>query len=252
MASVAASSSEGRRGGAYRAVAAAVAAAAETAGRSEAPLLVAVSKRFPAEAVQEVYDAGARVFGENYVQELVAKAPALPDDIEWHFIGSLQSNKAKALVAIPNLAVVQTLHSNKLAKTLNKAAADADRTLDVYIQVNTSGEESKSGVEPEAVLELARYVAEQCPALKLAGLMTIGSRAASINAAGGETNPDFEVLATAAAAIGDAGLRAAGDARPLVLSMGMSADFEQAILQGSTCVRVGSAIFGAREYPAKA
>merc|ERR1711991_1086925 len=218
-----------QRGENYVRVAEEVARLGEEMGRTSAPTLVAVSKKFDASVVQEVYDAGARVFGENYVQELVAKAGELPSDVDWRFIGSLQRNKAKAIAGVPNCSTLQTLHSIKLANALQRALEDPDvgagRTLNVDIQVNTSGEDSKSGVAPQDVLDLASHVSAQCPNLALTGLMTIGSKAASLLR---EQNLLGENV---------------------VISMGMSADYAQAIRQGSTCVRVGSAIFGARPVP---
>lgn len=174
--------------------------------------LVAVSKTKPVPLLREAYDAGHRHFGENYVNEIVEKAPMLPPDVRWHFIGHLQSNKAKLLVKnVPNLAVVETVDSKKIATYLNRAcvaaqspgdcdsdgeggggsssdeasravgvghAADigGERTLDVLIQVNTSGEESKHGIEPddESLLDLARHITETCGNLRLRGVMTIG------------------------------------------------------------------------------
>ena len=216
--------------------------ASARAGRSHPARLVAVSKTKPASAVQEAYDAGHRDFGENYVQELLDKAPVLPSDIRWHFIGHLQSNKAKALVeGVPSLTMVETIDSEKLANKLDAAVGGAGRPpLTVFVQVNTSGEESKYGVDPgEACVSLAKHIANTCPNLKLAGLMTIGMPDYS-------SRPEnFECLAQCrkevAAAVGV-------PADQLELSMGMSGDFEAAIEMGSTNVRVGSTIFGARSY----
>ncbi len=139
---------------------------------------MAVSKTKPAEIVREAYDAGLRDFGENYVQELIDKAPALPSDAQWRFIGHLQSNKAKALVqAVPNLAAVETVDSEKLASKLDAAVGGAGRPpLPVLIQVNTSGEETKYGVEPQECLPLARHIVDNCPNLVFRGLMTIGMK----------------------------------------------------------------------------
>jgi len=219
-----------------------VAAASSRAGRP-APRLVAVSKTKPVEAVRAAFDAGQRDFGENYVQELLEKAPALPSDIRWRFIGHLQSNKAKALCAgVPNLAAVETVDSAKLATLLDAAwaplcAAQGGRRLDVYVQVNTSGEETKHGVEPGEAVPLARHVAATCRHLRLAGLMTIGQPDYS-------SRPEnFTALAACRAAVAaDLGVPPAD----LELSMGMSGDFEQAVEMGSSNVRVGSALFGAR------
>lgn len=230
---------------ALRDVAQRVQDASSKAGHAKPARLVAVSKTKPAEAVKEAYDAGHRTFGENYVQELLDKAPELPSDIQWHFIGHLQSNKVKALVeGVPNLAMVETVDSAKLADRLDRCVAAAGRAepLAVAVQVNTSGEESKYGVEPSEVVALAAHVAKSCPHLRLAGLMTIGMPDYS-------SRPEnFECLSKcrdeAAAALG----LSPGD---LELSMGMSGDFEAAIAMGSTNVRVGSTIFGARDYSKK-
>lgn len=219
-----------------------VQAAATRAGRDRPVRLVAVSKTKPAAAVQEAYDAGHRDFGENYVQELIEKAPVLPSDIRWHFIGHLQSNKVKALVeGVPSLAAVETVDSEKLATKLNAAIAAAGRpALPVFVQVNTSGEESKHGLDPGApTVALAQHIAEQCPNLRLAGLMTIGMPDYS-------SRPEnFECLARCRAEVAAALGAAESD---FELSMGMSGDFEAAIEMGSTNVRVGSTIFGARQY----
>mmetsp|Transcript_28000 Transcript_28000/g.65423 ORF Transcript_28000/g.65423 Transcript_28000/m.65423 type:complete len:262 (-) Transcript_28000:355-1140(-) len=207
------------------------------------PRLVAVSKTKPVEALLEAYEGGHRDFGENYVQELISKAPQMPADCRWRFIGNLQSNKAKALVhGVPNLQCVETVDSAKLADRLQKAVAELEvpreKPLDIFLQVDTSPwEGTKSGVLPEEALPLARHIVHKCPLLRLAGLMTIG-------AAGDERC--FEALRMCRSHVelstGMSGLE---------LSMGMSGDFEAATRAGSTSVRVGSSIFGAREYPAK-
>lgn len=199
--------------------------------------LVAVSKTKPVALVRAAYDAGQRLFGENYVQELVTKHTELPSDIAWHFIGPLQSNKAKLLLSVPNLAVVESVDREKTATALEKAAA-ASRTipLDVMVQVNTSGEASKSGAAPgDGTVQLARCVT-QMQHLKLVGLMTIG--------APGDTNA-FTVLAQQRDMVAEA---LSYPSESLKLSMGMSGDFEEAIKLGSNSVRVGSTIFGARDY----
>lgn len=211
--------------------------------------LVAVSKTKPNEMLMEAYDAGQRYFGENYVQELCGKAPELPSDVRWHFIGPLQSNKAATLVkavGLPGLACVETVATSKLARKLDKAVSelppndddDQRRRLDVYLQVNTSGEESKSGVSPgDELIALAEQVTAECPHLRIRGLMTIGSP--------GDASC-FDVLVECRRALAE---RAEYD--DLELSMGMSGDFEEAIRNGATSVRVGSTIFGARDYSNK-
>jgi pyridoxal phosphate enzyme (YggS family) len=199
-------------------------------------------------------------FGENYVQELTEKAGLLPRSIKWHFIGSLQSNKAKNLAAhIPNLFCVSSVDSEKKADLLDKgrqaflASEDPDsawysgRRLDVKVQVNTSGEESKSGVQPGAeTTSLCAYILEKCPSLRLSGLMTIGAIARSKATTPENENEDFITLREERDRVAnELGLQA----EALELSMGMSSDFEGAIRQGSTEVRIGSTIFG--ERPAK-
>ena len=219
-------------------------AASSSAGRASEPNLVAVSKTKPVELLAECYAAGQRQFGENYVQEIVAKAPQMPADVVWRFIGGLQSNKAKELVhGVPSLAVVETLDSKKLADKLQKAVSDLQppraSPLGVMIQVNTSPwEGTKGGVlAGEELADLATHVATSCAGLKLVGLMTIGEAGNSAC---------FSALVEARAAL--ATVLGVG-ADTLELSMGMSADFEAAIAAGSDSVRVGSSIFGARSYP---
>ena len=237
-------------GEAFTALLARVGAAAAKAGRAKPPVLVAVSKTQPPDALLAAYGAGARHFGENYVAELLEKAPTLPADIRWHFIGNLQSNKARKLVAgVPGLWVVESVDSAKLASLLNDAAGAGSgglhRPLRVMVQVNTSGEPQKGGVEdaPSAVA-LVKHIKEACPHLSWAGLMTIGAA------------PDGVLTPTPAECFGrlvrvrDAVLAALPPPAPrpdeVELSMGMSGDWAEAIEAGSTEVRVGSAIFGAR------
>jgi len=220
--------------------------AVKAAGVDPPPRLVAVSKTKPTEALQEAYDAGQRHFGENYVNEVLDKAPELPVDIKWHFIGHLQSNKAKPLVGqVANLWMVEAVDSRKLADRLQAAAAAVLETerkgvpLKVLIQVDTSGEDTKSGVTAEEAVAMAQHILANCPALQFAGVMTIG--------APGDLTC-FDKLVEARQRIASAtGLEAAS----LELSMGMSGDFEEAIARGSTNVRVGSSIFGERSYPPK-
>ncbi|CAI5734903.1 unnamed protein product [Hyaloperonospora brassicae] len=205
--------------------------------------LVAVSKTKPLEELQEAYEADQRHFGENYIQELVQKAPQLPSDVKWHYIGHVQSNKAKALVRdVPNLYMVETVDSVKIANALNKASRECRTAkLNVMVQVNTSGEEQKSGVDAEGSVELARHIASSCEHLTLTGLMTIGRY-------GDTTSECFDRLVACRKNVAEAIGKAETD---LAVSMGMSGDFELAISCGSTHVRVGSTIFGARDYAKK-
>ncbi|KAE9977431.1 hypothetical protein BLS_001414 [Venturia inaequalis] len=198
-------------------------------------------------------------FGENYVQELTEKAGLLPRSIKWHMIGALQSKKAKNLAAhIPNLFSVDSVDSERKAELLDKGrqtfldAKDSDnadswykgRRLDVKVQVNTSGEESKAGVQPGAeTTSLCSFILEKCPALHLSGLMTIGAIARSKATTAETENEDFVTLRDERDRVAkELGLKA----EDLVLSMGMSSDFEGAIRQGSGEVRIGSTIFGER------
>ncbi|KAI7864433.1 hypothetical protein BDF14DRAFT_1834898 [Spinellus fusiger] len=202
--------------------------------------LVAVSKYKPAEDLLAAYSVGQRHFGENYVQELVEKSKNLPGDIQWHFIGHLQSNKCKTVAAIPNLYAVETVDSIKKADALDKACVSVGRTepLGVFVQINTSDEEAKSGTTPSDCPSVCQHIVDKCPQLRLQGLMTIGMFGRDT----AEKNPDFECLVECK--------KKTQETLPglcLELSMGMSDDFVQAIEAGSTNVRVGSKIFGTRE-----
>ncbi|XP_010926179.1 uncharacterized protein [Elaeis guineensis] len=242
---MAAPAMEGAAATALRSVLSRVQQAAERSSRpADRIRVVAVSKTKPVSLIRQVYDVGHRCFGENYVQEIVEKAPQLPADIEWHFIGHLQSNKVKPLLAnVPNLDMVESLDDEKIANHLDRVVANLGRKpLKVLVQVNTSGEESKSGVEPSGCLELAKHVKLNCPNLIFSGLMTIGMLDYS------STPENFQTLSNCRAEVcKELGI----PEEQCELSMGMSADFEQAIEMGSTNVRIGSTIFGAREYPKK-
>jgi pyridoxal phosphate enzyme (YggS family) len=227
----------------------------ETSRDPDTVRLVAVSKTKPLELLQKAYhDGNQRVFGENYAQELVEKAEKFFDskhgDIVWHFIGGLQSNKANMLVkgVVPyGTLVVETVGSVKVANKLNNAMEAVinendsvhQKKLPVFVQVNTSGEEAKSGVKRDEAVELSKYIVDECPSLKLMGLMTIGAI--------GDIS-DFETLAECRDTVAQA-LGVSVDS--LELSMGMSGDYEEAIKYGATNVRVGSTIFGARDYSNK-
>ena len=200
--------------------------------------LVCVSKTKPAENIQTLYNAGFRVFGENYFQELLLKVEVLPKDIEWHFIGHLQSAKAMKLVkSVPNLSVVETVDNLKLAQKLDSACKAIERgPLSIYIQVDTSGEDTKSGVDPVDLVALVKVIRDECPLLVIAGLMTIGAP------------EDFTCFDRLAASRVEVAAALGVDPSSLALSMGMSGDYEAAIERGATNIRVGSTIFGARLY----
>lgn len=215
--------------------------AIEAAGKGRKVQLVAVSKTKSPGCLQTLYHIGQRVFGENYVQELVCKAPQLPNDIQWHFIGHLQSNKVKELLeGVPGLSVVETVDSEKLANKLQHGCANyrGGATLDIYIQVNTSGEESKSGTSPgQETVELARAIQLSCPLLRIKGLMTIGM-------ADYTSRPEnFATLVQCRKEVAEV---LSVDPEALELSMGMSGDYLNAIEMGSTVVRVGTSLFGKR------
>ncbi|TQD74796.1 hypothetical protein C1H46_039686 [Malus baccata] len=219
-------------------------AAEKSARKAQDIRVVAVSKTKPVSLLRQVYEAGHRCFGENYVQEIVEKVPQLPEDIEWHFIGNLQSNKVKPLLTgVPNLAMVESVDDEKIANRLDHVVGSIGRKpLKVLIQVNTSGEESKFGVEPSGCVELAKYVTSGCPNLEFCGLMTIGMLDYT------STPENFKTLANCRTEV----CKALGiPEEQCELSMGMSSDFELAIEMGSTNVRIGSTIFGPREYPKK-
>jgi PLP dependent protein len=221
---------------AWQAVRSRIALAARRAGRDPATVaLLAVSKGQPAAAVRAAYALGQRAFGENYVQECLAKARLLAElpGIEWHLIGPLQSNKAR--LAAAGFAWVQSIDRLRIAGRL-AAGRDAQAgPLNVCVQVNVSGEASKSGVAPDAALALARAIAP-LPRIALRGFM--GIAAATTDSA--QQRAQFHLLRE----LFDAA-RAGGLALD-TLSMGMSADLEAAIAEGATLVRLGTALFGER------
>jgi PLP dependent protein len=220
-----------------QAVRARIDAAAKAAGRDPAEVrLLAVSKTWPASQVREAARAGQRAFGENYAQEAAAKAEEISDlQLEWHFIGPLQSNKTRLIAT--HCHWVHSIEREKIARRLSEQRDPGLPPLQVCLQVNVSGELSKSGVAPGEVLALARSVAS-LPQIELRGLMCIP-----------EPTPDIALLRSRFATLRRLRdeLAAAGIALD-TLSMGMSDDLEAAVLEGSTLVRVGSAIFGARNY----
>lgn len=209
------------------------------AGRSADEVsLLAVSKTWPEEAVRSAAAVGQRAFGENYVQEGVAKVEALAGlGLEWHFIGPLQSNKTR-LVA-NHFAWVHSIDRLRIAQRLSEQRDVHLPPLQVCVQVNVSGEDSKSGVSPDELPALARAVAA-LPRLRLRGLMAIP-----------EPTTDTALQRRRFAQVRQLRDQLAGEGLALdTLSMGMSDDLEAAIAEGSTMVRVGTAIFGTRNYPA--
>jgi pyridoxal phosphate enzyme (YggS family) len=219
-----------------------MAAAARSAGRDPSTIrLVAVSKTFPVDAIREAYAAGQRDFGENRVQEVLQKITSAADlEIRWHLLGHLQTNKARK--AGPAFATIHSVDTVELLEKIDAAAADAGRTPELLIQVDLAGETTKFGASPEDVPRLFDAAAS-CRAARVSGLMTLPPVPESPE----DARPWFRRLR---------GLRdqwlAAGVPAPMLqeLSMGMSADFEVAIHEGSTIVRVGTAIFGSRHVQA--
>lgn len=214
-----------------------IALAASRTGRDPSRVqLVAVSKTVHADRVRAAAEAGADIFGENYIQEAREKFACLSDlSVSWHFIGHLQSNKAKYAVRMFDL--IHTVDSDKLADALNAAAEKIGKVQDVLVQVNLSMETTKSGVTEDAAEPLIRHI-RACPHLRVRGLMTMPPFFDDPEAA----RPYFKALRLLAesltAKIPDLALN--------ILSMGMTGDFEAAVEEGATLVRVGTAIFGER------
>ena len=199
--------------------------------------LVAVSKTKPVSMLQEAYDAGARVFGENKVQEIMDKYDQLPSDIQWHMIGHLQRNKVKNVVG--KVAMIESVGSLELLAAIDKQAEKLGIVQDILLEVNIGGEEAKSGFAPES-LEQAAEEAKKCANVRVRGLMCIPPVAEGEHG----SLPYFEKVHALFVDI-NAKLY---DNTLDILSMGMSGDYEDAVRAGATMVRVGTAIFGARNY----
>ena len=219
-----------------------IAAAARRAARNPDDItLMGVSKTFPAAYIREAYAAELRVFGENRVQEFAGKADALRDlrDAEWHLIGHLQTNKAAKATEL--FDAVDSVDSVRMAEKLNAFAEGAGKKLSVLIEINVGGEQAKSGVAPGSnELEQILQGAPRWGNLKIQGLMTVPPYTEDPEG----SRPYFRQLRQIRNRIAERGLPKIG---ATVLSMGMSHDFEVAIEEGATCVRVGTAIFGERE-----
>lgn len=201
--------------------------------------LLAVSKFHPAEAVMEAYGAGQRAFGESRAQELQAKAPALPQDISWHFIGHLQTNKVRQVVA--HAAVIQSIDSLRLLRAVDAEARRAGRTVDVLLQVHVAREETKFGFLPEELEEAAAEAAEM-EGVRLTGVMGMASNTDDME----RVRDDFRAIRGCFDRLA-AGVMA-GRPEFATVSMGMSHDRSLAVECGSTMVRIGTDIFGERVY----
>ena len=203
--------------------------------------LVAVSKFHPNKAIEEAYQAGQRIFGESKVQEMTAKYESLPKDIEWHFIGHLQSNKIKYM--IPYVAMIHGIDTYKLLAEVNKQAGKAGRTVNCLLQIHVAQEETKFGFSPEECREMLDAGEWKALAhVRICGLMGMASNTDNIE----QINGEFRLLSSLFKEIKENWFADSDVFREL--SMGMSHDYHEAIASGSTLVRVGSKIFGEREY----
>lgn len=208
-------------------------------GRSrEEVTLIAVSKTKPVHMLQEAYDLGIRTFGENKVQELTEKYDALPSDIQWHLIGHLQRNKVKYI--IDKAALIHSVDSLRLAETIEKEARKHDLTANVLIEVNVAKEESKFGVLPEELDSFVDKIA-QFSHIRVKGLMTIAPFTENPE----ENRPFFAGLRKLSV---DIAAKNIDNITMSILSMGMTGDYQVAIEEGATMIRVGTGIFGARDY----
>ena len=213
--------------------------ACRRAGRDRSEVtLVAVSKTKPVAILQEAYDLGVRVFGENKVQEIREKYEALPKDIEWHMIGHLQTNKVKYIV--DKVRLIHSVDSLRLAEVIEKEAEKHNRVVDILLEVNVAEEESKFGLKMPEVIPMAEKVV-QLPHIRLRGLMTIAPFV---------ENPEKNraIFANLHDLYVDIKEKNIDNGTVSILSMGMTNDYEVAVEEGATMVRVGTGIFGARNY----
>ena len=216
-----------------------IAAACARSGRSRSEVtLIAVSKTKPADMVRQVYELGQRDFGENKVQELTGKAEILPGDIRWHMIGHLQQNKVKYIVG--KVCLIHSVDSLRLAETISREAVKHGCTVPVLIEVNVAGEESKFGVSVEETLPLVEAISV-LPGMEIRGLMTIAPFVEDPE----DNRPVFRKLRKLSLDIAGKNIN---NVTMSVLSMGMTGDYEVAVEEGATMVRVGTGIFGARDY----
>lgn len=212
--------------------------ACERAGRrKEEVTLIAVSKTKPVEMLREAYDAGARDFGENKVQELLEKIPAMPRDIRWHMIGHLQRNKVRSIVG--KVYMIHSVDSLRLAEEISREAVRQQVTVRILLEVNVAGEESKFGTTVQEALSLAEDAAK-LPGIRVEGLMTIAPYVEDPE----ENRIIFKKLKQLSVDINSKNI---DNVSMNVLSMGMTGDYSTAVEEGATCVRVGTGIFGHRD-----
>lgn len=203
--------------------------------------LVAVSKFHPIERLQEAYAAGQRIFGENRAQELAAKAPQMPSDVEWHFIGHLQKNKVRMIM--PWASTIQSIDSTELLQLVNKEAARIDRHVNVLLQLHVAKEQTKSGFTVEEVLKAASEGAfSNLSNVTITGMMAMATFTSDME----QVASEFEQVHETFVKLRDNYF--AGDERFKEISMGMSDDWPIALQHGATLVRIGTDIFGQREY----
>ena len=211
----------------------------EAVGRNpDEVTLIAVSKTKPVDILQEAYDAGARIFGENNVQEILDKYDQLPSDIQWHMIGYLQRNKVKYI--IDKVAMIHSVDSLRLAETIEQEAAKKDIVMPVLLEVNVAEEESKFGLKLEEVLPLVEEI-NHFSHVQIMGLMTIAPFTLNPE----DNRKVFRALKKLSVDISEKNIN---NVNMSVLSMGMTGDYEVAVQEGSTMVRVGTGIFGERDY----
>jgi pyridoxal phosphate enzyme (YggS family) len=203
-------------------------------------VLVAVSKTKPVEDIQELYDAGQRVFGENYVQELVAKQPVLPGDIHWHFIGHLQSNKVKYIA--PFVHLIHAVDSLKLLQEINKQGVKNSRKINVLLQLHVATEETKFGFDEAELMDAMTQLKTQegWDHVQICGIMAMASFSSNTDQIRAEFNYAHRVYQNLKQQFFN------DDPAFEVLSMGMSGDYRVAITEGSTMIRIGSMLFGER------
>lgn len=203
--------------------------------------LVAVSKFHPVEALRQAYSAGQRIFGESRVQELLAKIPQMPDDVRWHFIGHLQTNKVKSIIG--KVSLVESVDSERLLRVIDDLSAKAGVVTRVLMQLHVAAEETKFGMSPDELIEFFDHKGhESLKATHICGVMGMASNTDDLS----RVEADFERISNTFNSIRQnptLGLRGFD-----IVSMGMSGDYPLAIKHGSTLVRIGTDIFGQREY----
>lgn len=216
--------------------------ACENSGRNpEEVKLIAVSKTKPVEMLMEAYECGCREFGENRVQELADKYERMPEDVKWHMIGHLQRNKVKYIV--DKAVLIHSVDSLKLAEEISREALKKQVEVSILIEINIAGEESKFGVRPDKTEKLVREIA-LLPNIQIKGLMAVAPYVENPE----ENRQYFARLKQLSV---DISCKNIDNVSMNVLSMGMSGDYMVAVEEGATCVRVGTGIFGERQYPVK-